>query len=118
MFAFSFGQVPNHPCICDQTYDRMMTYICCETCTRWFHTRCFGLIDVETDQMDKWYCNGCMAKDDEQRKTVRILTRPMTRQRMLKCLQILKHMINKMVCIWVWRGSNVALRASFRLNLS
>lgn len=46
-------------CLCRQPYDESQFYIGCESCTDWFHGRCVGIIQAESDSIDEYVCPKC-----------------------------------------------------------
>lgn len=46
-------------CLCRQPYDETQFYICCDTCQDWFHGRCVGVLQAESDSIDEYRCPNC-----------------------------------------------------------
>jgi len=46
-------------CLCKQPYDESQFYICCDKCQDWFHGRCIGIIQSESNRMDEYVCPNC-----------------------------------------------------------
>lgn len=46
-------------CLCRQPYDESQFYICCDRCQDWFHGRCVGVLQSESDSIDEYKCPKC-----------------------------------------------------------
>ena len=45
-------------CYCKWGYSGIM--LCCEKCNKWFHDECLGLSENDIDNIDAFYCAGCI----------------------------------------------------------
>lgn len=46
-------------CLCQQPYDESQFYICCDRCQDWFHGRCVGVLQTESQSIDEYVCPRC-----------------------------------------------------------
>ena len=46
-------------CLCQQPYDNTQVYIGCDGCPDWFHGRCVGILEKETQKINKYFCPRC-----------------------------------------------------------
>lgn len=46
-------------CLCKQAYDESQFYIGCERCGDWFHGRCVGILQKESESIDEYLCPNC-----------------------------------------------------------
>ena len=46
-------------CLCQQPYDESQFYICCDKCQDWFHGRCVGVLQAESESIDEYTCPRC-----------------------------------------------------------
>lgn len=46
-------------CLCRQPYDESQFYICCDRCQDWFHGRCVGVLQTESESIDEYKCPNC-----------------------------------------------------------
>ena len=46
-------------CLCRQPYDESQFYICCDRCQDWFHGRCVGVLQNESESIDEYTCPNC-----------------------------------------------------------
>jgi len=46
-------------CLCRQPYDDAQFYICCDRCQDWFHGRCVGVMQNESESIDEYTCPNC-----------------------------------------------------------
>ena len=46
-------------CLCQQPYDESQFYICCDRCQDWFHGRCVGILQAESESIDEYTCPKC-----------------------------------------------------------
>ena len=46
-------------CLCQQPYDNTQAYIGCDGCPDWFHGRCVGILEKETQKINQYFCPRC-----------------------------------------------------------
>ena len=46
-------------CLCQEPYDNTQTYIGCDGCPDWFHGRCVGILEKETQKINQYFCPRC-----------------------------------------------------------
>lgn len=61
-------------CLCRQPYDESQFYICCDKCQDWFHGRCVGVLQSESDSIDEYKCPNCEPKSAFNHANSRALT--------------------------------------------
>merc|ERR1712110_278064 len=46
-------------CICKKKYDATKFYVGCDVCNEWFHGHCVGILEKETQKINKYFCPRC-----------------------------------------------------------
>ena len=56
-------------CSCKKPYDELLPYICCDSCSEWFHYSCVGLKNTDND-IENFTCNSCSSNKDQRQITI------------------------------------------------
>ena len=74
-------------CLCQKPYNEGDFMIECDKCKGWYHGRCVGIIENDSEYIEIYYCQVCLKESDKEidqlRRTVEELTETTTKKQII-----------------------------------